>query len=175
VRLQNLLCLIRELPEAPETLEALRTACSDPSPEVRLQAAKGRGAEGRDLLLDLAESQVDDAVSAEAVSALDRELPFERTKAILDHALDGSRPKTARACLEALGRSGDAAAVELPLILALQREEADLRLAAANALGRAGSVAAVLPLQEAAERSPRDKELNQATREAIAEIQSRLH
>jgi hypothetical protein len=106
VRLQNLHFLIRELPEAPETLEALRTACSDPSPAIRLQGAKGLGAEGRGLLLDLAESLVDDAVSAEAVSILGRELPFERTKAILDRALDRRLPKTAHACTEALGQKG---------------------------------------------------------------------
>ena len=174
VRRQNLLVLVRELPEAPETLEALRAACSDPSPEIRLQAAKGLGAEGRDLLLDLAESLVDDGVSADAVATLDRELSFERTKAILDHALDRRLTKTARACLEALGRSGAAAAAEPPLLLALQREEADLRIAAATALGRVGSAAAVLPLKEATERSWLDRELHRAAHQAVTEIQARL-
>ena len=204
VRLQNLLLLIREFPGDPGTVEALRAACSDPSPEIRLRAAKELGAEGRDVLLELAESLEDDAVSAEAVSPLGRELPFERTRAILDRALRRRRLQTARACLEALGRSGDAAAVDVlakvmeqeqgelaaaaaralgatgspaaepPLILALQREQADLRVAAANALGRVGSAAAVLPLKEAAERSRLDRELRRATRQAIAEIQSRL-
>src|SRR5262245_43423334 len=47
VRLQNLLLLIRELPGDPATIEALRTACSDASPEIRLQAAAALGAEGR--------------------------------------------------------------------------------------------------------------------------------
>jgi HEAT repeat protein len=205
VRLQNLLCLIRELPEAPETHEALRTACADASPEVRLQAAKGLGAEGRDDLQGLTESRVDDAVRAEAVSALERELPFERTKAILDDALDRYHSKTACACLEALCKSGDAAAVdelgkalarepgelaaaaaqalgatgspaaEPALLLALQRQEADLRVAVAHALGRVGTAAAVLPLQEAAGGSWLDREWHRAVREEIAEIQSRLH
>ncbi len=204
VRLQNLRCLIRELPEAPETLEAIRAACSDRSPEIRLQAAKGLGSEGRDLLLDLAESLVDDTVSAEAVSTLDRELSLERTKAILDHALDRRLPKTVRACLEALGKSGDAAAVdelgkvlaleqgelaaaaaqalgatgspaaEPSLLLALQREQADLRVAAANALSRVGSATAVLPLKETAEGSWLDRELHRVAHQAIVEIQSRL-
>ena len=204
VRLQNLLFLIRELPAAPETREALRTACADASPEIRLQAAKGLGAAGRDVLLDLAGSRVDDAVRAEAVSVLDRELSFERTKAILDDALDRYHPKTARACLEALGKSGDAAAVdelgkvlalehnevavaaaqalgatgspaaEPALLLALQREEEDLRVAAASALGRVGTAAAVLPLAEVAGGSWLDRELHRAARQAIADIQSRL-
>ena len=169
-------------------------------------AAAALGAEGRDLLFDLAEShRVDDAMSAEAVSTLDRELSFERTRAVLDQALDRRRIRTARACLEALGKSGDAAAIdalakvialekgelatvaalalgatgspaaEPPLIDSLQREQADLRVAAASALGRVGSAAAVLPLKEATERSSwLDLDLRRATRQAIAEIQSRL-
>jgi HEAT repeat protein len=187
----------------PATVEALRTACSDPNPEIRLRAAKELGAEGRGVLLKLAESAGDDAVSAQAVSILDRELPFERVPAILERALNGHRHQTARVCVEALGRSGGAAAAGLlakvmahekcelaaaaaqalgmiagadaepPLILALQREQADLRVAAANALGHVGSAAAVLPLKEAVERS-HDHELRRATRQAIAEIQSRL-
>jgi len=43
------------------------------------------------------------------------------------------------------------------------------------ALGRIGSVAAVLPLQEAAAKPPRDREVDQAVRQAIAEIQSRIN
>jgi hypothetical protein len=174
VRLRNLLALAREFPNDPRTFEALRTACSDPSPEVRLQAAKELGAEGRDLLLDLAESLVDDAVSAEAVAALARALPLERTRAILDQALSRSRPETARACMAAFGKSGEAVAAEPPLVLVLQHEQADLRVAAANALGRVGTAAAVLPLKEAAERSWLDLELRRATSQAVAEIQSRL-
>jgi len=106
VRLRNLLLLLRELPEAPETREALRTACSDRSPIVRLGAARALGAEGRALLLELAESLEDDSVSAKAVSILDRELSFERMKAILDQALSKGLPKTAHACQEALGEKG---------------------------------------------------------------------
>jgi HEAT repeat protein len=204
VRLQNLLLLIRELPEDPETAEALRTACSDSSPEIRLRAAKELGVEGRDVLFKLAESPADDAVSAEAVSILDRELPLERTRAILDRARGLRHIQTARVCLEVLGRSGAADAVdalakvmeeevgalapdaaqalgatgspaaEPPLILALQRELADLRVAAAAALGHVGSVAAVLPLKEAAERSWLDLQLRRAAHQAIAEIHSRL-
>ena len=203
VRLQNLLLLLREFPGSPSTLEALRAACSDRSPATRLRAARELGAEGRDALLELAHSSVDDAVSAEALSSLDRELPFERTKALLENAWSTGRLKTALACVEMLGRGGAAAVgllaevlaqqnVELAaaaassleatgspdaepsLIQALQHEEAEVRVAAARALGHIGSVAAVLPLQEAAERSRLDLELRRATRQAIAEIHSRL-
>jgi HEAT repeat protein len=202
VRLQNLLLLIRELPGEPETVAALRAACSDPSPDIRLRAAKELGAEGRGILLELAEDVDHDEVSAEAVSVLDRELPFERVTAILDRALSRRRPRTVRACLEALGNSGDAAvevlakvleqdhgelapvaaralgatgspAAEPPLIQALERDPTDLRVAAAEALGRVGSVAAVLPLQGVAERFRFYLDLRRAARQAIAEIQSR--
>src|SRR5205814_361748 len=73
----------------------------------------------------------------------------------------------------ALGTTGNPAA-EPPLILALQAEHKDLQVAAANALARVGSTVAVLPLKELAERSSRDPDLLKATRQAIAEIQSRL-
>jgi HEAT repeat protein len=203
VRLRNLLVLAREHPGEPGTIETLRAACSDPSPQMRLRAAMALGSEGRDLLVELAESTEDDAISAQAVVAVGRELPFEHTRGILDHALRRRRLQTARSCLEALGHGGDAAAVDVlekvlaiekgelaaaaaralgatgspaaepPLLLALHSEKMDIRLAAATALGRAGSAAAVLPLKDAAE-SARDNELRRAIRQAIAEIQSRL-
>ena len=204
VRLQNLLLLIREHSENPRTAEVLRAACSDSRPEIRLRAAKELGTEGRGVLLEIAESLSDDSLCAEAVSTLGQDLPFERVQAILDRAQGVRRLRTARACLEVLGRSGTAAAVDALakvialekselaaaaaqalgetgspaaepwLIPALQREEKDLRVAAANALGRAGSAAAVMPLKEAAERSLLDFDLRRATRQAIAEIQARL-
>ena len=204
VRLQILLVLTQEFPQSPWTREALRTACSDPAPQVRLRAAKQLGAEGHRALLELAESPVDDAFRAEAISILDQELPFESARAIVDSAKGLRHLRTIRACLKVLGRSGVASAVDVltqvlagekgematvaaqalgtlgnpaaepALILALQREEEDLQVAAANALGRVGSVAAVPPLKEAAEHFPLDFDFRQATRQAIAEIQSRL-
>jgi hypothetical protein len=204
VRLQNLIVLAREFPGEPETVATLRTACYDPSYNIRLWAAKELGTEGHSFLFELAESLVvDDAVSAEAVSILGRELPFERLKAFLDQSSREHRPATARACLVAFGQSGDPAAVgtlaeimtlenelataaaqalgktgslaaEPSLIYALGSELADLRAAAVNALGHVGSTEAVIPLQEAAERSWHDLELRRAIRQAIAEIQSRL-
>jgi len=204
VRLRNLLVLIRGFPGEPGILETLRAACSDASAQVRLRAAMALGDEGRDVLVALAESVEDDSCAAQAVAHLGQDLPFERTRALLAQALRWRRSQTARACLEALGRSNDAADVEVlakvltvekgelaaaaalalgatgcpaaepPLLLALQREKADIRVAAATALGRAGSAAAVLPLKEAIERHPRDPDLRRATRQAIGEIQSRL-
>ena len=204
VRLSNLLLLVRELPGHPWTVEALRTACADPSPGIRLRAAQELGAEGRGVLFELAEGLQDDACSAHAVLHLAGELTCERTQSILFNALRGRRIHTARVCLDALGRSGDDAAVdalakvmaieqgdlalaaalalgatgspaaEPPLIEALERGQASLRVAAATALGRVGSADAVLPLKQASEGSWLDLELRRAARQAIAEIQSRL-
>jgi hypothetical protein len=174
VRLQSLRLLVLESPGDPRTVQTLHRACSDSSPKVRLWAAIELGAEGRDVLLELAESEEEDASSAQAISALGPELPFETTRAILVQALRGRHVQTARACLEALGRSGTPVAAEELLIQALQHETAEVQLAAANGLGRLGSAAAVLPLEEAAESFSHHPELVRATRQAIAEIQSRL-
>lgn len=204
VRLENLLLLAHEFPGEPATLQALCTACADPNPEIQMRAAKELGVEGRKVLLEVAELMDLDAVSAGAVSILGRELPVERAASILERALRMRRLQTALACLEALSNHGAATvdvvvavmeqeqgklavaaakalekigspAAEPSLILTLQREPADLQVAAAKALGRVGSVKAVSPLKEASERSWRDRELRRASRQAIAEIQSRLH
>ncbi len=207
VRLRNLLLLVHECARSPWTIKALRGACSDPNPQIRLRAGMELGAEGHDVLVALAKSKTDDDCSAQALRIVGRELTFEQMTAILDRALHARHMQTARACLEVLGGSGSAEAVnvlakvvvqeesevatvaaqalgmsaspaaETPLIQALYREWPDLRIAAAQALGRVGSARAVLPLQEAAsvaQRFPRDRDLFSTTRQAIAEIQSRL-
>jgi HEAT repeat protein len=202
VRLCNLVLLVRECAWGARTVETLRKACSDASPEVRLRAATELGAEGRDVLIELAEGKVDDALSAQAVSNLGSELSFERTETLLTRSLQRGRSKTALACLELLGKCGAAAvevlakamaseegelavaaaqalgmtgsvAAEPALLAALTREVTDLRVPAANALGRVGSAAAILPLKEAAGRSV-DPEVRGAIRQAVAEIQYRL-
>ncbi len=203
VRLRNLLLLAREFAGAPETLEALRAACTDASPRVRLRAAKELGDEGTKVLLETLESATSDAISAEAVTLLGRSLPIEQARALLHHSLRQRLHLTARACLEALAASTAAEdvdtlikvmtrehselaavaatslgtignpAAEPPLILALQSQRLDLQVAAANALARAGTTAAVLPLKELAESS-HPPDLLKAARQAIGEIQSRL-
>jgi HEAT repeat protein len=50
----------------------------------------------------------------------------------------------------------------------------DVRLAAAEALGRIGTAAAVLPLREAASAHPGDGVLRQVVRESVAAIRARL-
>lgn len=145
VRLSNLLLLVRGLPGDPRAAAALRTACTDASPQVRLRAAMELGAEGRDVLLKLAESMGNDDVSSRAVAALGRELPLERARAILNRALRGHHVQTARACLEVIGRSGAATAIDT-LARVLARENDEMAVAAAVALGSTGDAAAEPPL-----------------------------
>jgi HEAT repeat protein len=203
VRLQCLIALVRECPYDPRTAELLRSALADKSPEIRLRAAVTLGAKGRDTLLALATSE-DDVLAATAVVALGEALSVERAKSLLQRAVLTRQMATARACLEALGRIGGDAAVEIlsrilwieqgelatvavnaliatrrpsaepALIDALARNLKDLTVAAAEALGQIGSTAAVLPLREALARHPRDGALQRATRQAIRAIQARV-
>jgi hypothetical protein len=77
------------------------------------------------------------------------------------------------AAARALGTIEDPAA-EPPLIAALDREGPTVWPAIAEALGKVGSAAAVAPLRSMASRLPFDLGLRRASRQAIAEIQSRL-
>lgn len=149
-------------------------------------------------------STADDSCSARAVVALGERLPRARAEALLGDALLGRRPLTAWACVQVLGRMGGAAAVaplakvlltergavaaeaaralgatgvaaaERPLLDALERGLPELRVPVVEAMGRVGSVGAVPHLKAAEARHPDDKDLRQATRQAIAAIQSRL-
>jgi|SRR6185369_6432005 len=204
VRLQNLRLLALSHAREAETAEALRIACADESPAVRILAARELGAEGREVLRELAEAPTDDAASAEAVSLLGRDLPIERTRAILGRALHNQRVQTARACLEALG--GSTAGEDIfRLSEVMAHEKSELAAVAATALGSTGSPAAeellilALPRAEPADLQVAAanalarigtavavlplKELaertarptiRKAARRAIAEIQSRL-
>jgi hypothetical protein len=171
-RLCGLLMLSREFPKHPATREALLAARADPSEEVRLRAGIALREEGRETLVDLIRGVgTDDACAARAVVALGEVLPEELAADTLRRALGGAgRPQTAQACLEALGRLGRAAHEGL-LLEALARDDSGVSVAAARALGQAGTVAAVVPLHAAAERGG---EHRRAARQAIAEIQARV-
>ncbi len=164
VRLNCLLVLIREFPGDPRTAEALRLAGSDPSPRNRLRAAREMGEEGRPILQDLAEGLADDDCSAQAVALLEPDLTFEKTRTILAGSLRKRRVRTARACLEALGRWGAGASADAvtaadavkALTKVMTREQGELAAAAATALGEAGSPASEPALIEALRRESVD-------------------
>jgi hypothetical protein len=171
-RLRGVQMLSREFPHHAATREALLAAREDASAEVRLRAASFLGEEGRQTLVDLVEGTgTDDSCAARAIAALGDRLPVERAEAALRRALgEAGRPQTAQACLEALALLGRAEA-ETPIREALRSEDDAVALAAARAIGKVGTVAAVAALREAAERSG---EMRRAARQAIAEIQARL-
>ena len=202
VRYQNLKMLVEQFPLHSAVPAALRAACADPDPDIRLWAAPQAGEKGLAALLDMAEDESDED-AADAIEALGAHLPIDRARTILAHAVKNHRRRTACACLDLLGRSGgpaivesivevlstdegepavaaaralrtlDVPAAEVALIEALSRDVPGLPAAAAETLGRGGSAAAVLPLQEVAEVAT-DRQLLRAARQAVAEIQSRL-
>jgi len=170
VRLNNLLLLVHECAWGPKTEEALRIACSDRSSQVRLRAAIEMGPEGRGALLKLAESMKTDDCAAQAIRMLGRALTFERTTAILDQALTKNRLQTARACLEALGHSGTAEAVDA--LVEVVEEDGKLADAAALALGMTGSPAAEPPLIEILHSKGKRMILHQAAAKALGRVGS---
>jgi len=145
----------------------------------------------------------DDVAAGRAIAALHDHLTIEDAKEILGRALRSRRTETAHESLASLGRRADVTAVpviakvlaiekgelavtaaralaetglpaaEAPLLAALERDAPGLRVAAAEALGRVGSAAAVLPLKEI-ETQYRDDATRRAARQAVAAIQSRL-
>ncbi len=172
VRVQSLLVLAREFPRHPATRDALLAGCQDPSGEVRLRAGIALREDGRQTLLDLASgADVADSCAARAVEALRSRLPAERAEEALRRALAGAeRPLTARACLETLARLRRTEAEGL-MLDALRSRDGQVSLAAARALGKAGTVVAVPALRDAGEAGG---EMRRAARQAIAEIQARL-
>jgi hypothetical protein len=202
VRLRNLRILVREFGERPATHESLRASCADASPEVRLCAATALGDAGTGALLALAEDPtVDGKCRAGAVDALGQRLVRERLIAIFESAGRRRDVATACACLDRLGRAADTdalrrledvlkcdvpelaqaaaralgvAGAEPSLLAALHREEPAVRFAVVEALGRAGTGAAVPFLKDTAARHGDDADFGAAVREAVAVIHLRI-
>jgi HEAT repeat protein len=91
---------------------------------------------------------------------------------MLVHVLREGGGQLPVAAAQALALSGLPAA-EAPLIEALGRDDVDVRVAAAQALGHVGSTASIPSLKEARTRQG-EAEFDRAARQAIAEIQSRI-
>jgi len=171
VRLQIVLVLAREFVGHPATRLSLAGACHDPSAEVRLRAATALGEDGRDTLLALVSQEAaDDSCRARAIAALGVHFARPTLVAALQQARAAGRTLTACACLELLATSLHEDNEGL-LVEALSDSQTAVRLAAARALARIGTTAAVAPLLEAESAGG---ELRGAARQAIAEIQARL-
>ena len=171
VRRLSLRMLLREFPDHIATQRALRAAHSDPDAEVRLEAAIHQGTRGRETILaSIPNAEISDDCAARAVQALGDGLPVELAVKTLRQALTTGRLALARAILAAPGCARTEC--EGLLLEALASPDAGVAEAAALALGKAGTVAAVPALRELRERG--DPELRHVYRQAIAEIQSRL-
>ncbi len=204
VRLASLRTLTSEFASHEATRDALLAALEDDSMAVRLHAAIALGPGGQEALAGLAFERAPDDVAAQAIAALGPACPVDRAIARLRQARDAGQAATAMACIDRLGASGTApavdeligmlvsageslaaaaaralgrmgnAAVESPLIAALGHESGEVRVASAEALARVGTPLSVVPLREAASAHRLDPALRRAARQAVAEIQSRV-
>jgi hypothetical protein len=175
-----------------------------PEVALQAALALGEEAHGT-LLQIVGREQVEDHVAAHAAFALGDQLPVELGLSVLHRSLRLRRLATADACIHALGQAGGQEVAELlakvlsvepgplavaaaralatsatvesetALLRALSRDDPELVTAVIAALGRVGTAGAVLPIRDAAERSGASAELRRTARQAVAEIQARLH
>ena len=176
VRQRCLIALMEAHPADAATTDTLRRACSDASEDVRLTAALALGDEGHPVLRALASAAEGEACAARAIAALGTSLEPQDALAWLEASLEKRRHTVAVACIGTLGArglDGPAAGVETVLIeRCVTHSDETVRMATAEALGRVGSVAAVLPLQEAARQAGGSQ--RRALLSAAQAIQSRL-
>jgi HEAT repeat protein len=170
VRLENLFALAYECPGDPNTRVALHRACADRSHEIRVRAAAILGEDGRHTLIELVfAKRVEDKWAAQALTQLKGHLPPGTVKEILNRALHRRRVETARACLATLGTGGWPEGVAM-LASVMAREEGELAVVAAQALGQYGIGGAEEPLVMALARdAPR---LRVAAAEALGRVGS---
>jgi hypothetical protein len=175
VRLACLRTLILRHAQHPATRGTLEHACEDTSERVRLEAALARHDEGHDALRRLAREAKDEACAARALRALQAALDPTEGMNLLEAALDRARPAVAAICIDVLGRREPEllpAGFEPLLIRRALWQSDEVRAAAAVALGKMGTVAAVLPLQETAQKA--SGSLRRTIDDAVHAIQARL-
>jgi hypothetical protein len=173
VRLAALQTLRDQRPDHPATTSALEAARGDVDPRVRLTAASLLGVRngGGETLLALAlDEGVADDVSARAVAELRSHLKLDDARTILADALTARRLATAAACVDRLGRGNEDAEL---IARVLEREDAEVAVAAARALGRCGGADHVPLLREIEVRYPRTHAMAVACRGAVASIHTR--
>jgi hypothetical protein len=203
VRLRNLDVLQREYPTSEEARRASLAAVSHSSPELKLAGAAGLGDEAAGVMRSIAEGTSHDAgLRVEAVHHLEtrcsRVVCLPILRALLGNASRDARTAALDALVRlrdvecvgllerlaaregaerpavawALGALGDAS-VEPSLLALLSMVDAATRIAAAKALSRVGTIAAVEPLLAYTTGLTADSELKRTARDAIAAIQSR--
>jgi len=204
VRLWNLLQLQEQFAGTPEAGEASRADLGDPSPWVRLSAARFLRDEGHGALEGLTRDRgVPEQAAAEAVALLPARGDNERAGPVLLTVLKTRTGEARRQAIQELGRLRHPPALG-PLIVLLERADPRTAAAAASALGSLGDAKAEPALVKAVETDERelrlaaaralgslgnvrsvepllallqrrlDAESRQGIREAIGAIQSRL-
>jgi HEAT repeat protein len=149
VRLWNLSLLQQHFPALPATKEASHAGLSDPSPWVRLAAARFLPDEGNEVLRSLvADERAPAYASAEAVSLLAARLPSEEAGPLLIAALKGRSGETRRQAIQELGRLKFGRALG-PLCVLLEHGDPRTAATAAEALGAIGDAKAESHLVEA--------------------------
>jgi hypothetical protein len=143
VRLNNLRAAIREAPGSAQTRAALMAATGDRDTSVRLRAGLALGADGRDALVSVADSDAAGDTEVEtALEALGADVPVVLVARVLRRSVGvnldrpPSLPRAARACVAALARAPAADAISL--LQALLLASASLADDAARVLGRIG-------------------------------------
>jgi HEAT repeat protein len=188
-------------PGSEITNQTIDRALVSEHPELRLEAALLMGEQGRQVLREIAlDSALHDSLRVRAVEQLTRASWAETTIPVLEQLLDcgvarvlraavvglgryrhqpavarlmalaESEVETVRLVAEALGRIGDQMA-EPTLIDLLGHRDRQVVTAAARALGSAGTILAVVPLQELARRS---RKIAGVAEESVRRIQGRV-
>jgi hypothetical protein len=159
VRLWNLWQLHEQFPETPEAGEASQEDLKDPSPWVRLAAARFLKDEGLEVLERLAQERgVPESAAAEAVTLLAARYPGPRAGPLLLTALKTHSGEARVEAVQELGRIRYHPASG-PLIVLLDRADPRTAAAAAGALAALGDAAAEPTLLKAVDSDARELRL----------------
>jgi HEAT repeat protein len=162
VRLWNLLQLHEQFPETKSAREASQEDLKDPSPWVRLAAARFLKAEGLQVLEHLARDRVvPESAAAEAVALLAARYPAAQAGPLLLTALKTHSGEARRQAVEELGRIRYVPA-RGALIVLLDTADPQTASTAAAALAGIGEATAEGPLLKAMESDARELRLASA-------------
>ena len=168
VRLWNLLALQERFGHSPEAHEASREDLDDPSPWVRLSAARFLREGERPTLAGLArDPAVPDQAASEAIALLAARAPADEVGPFLVTVLKTRSGEARRQAMEELGRLRHAPAFG-PLVVLLERSDPGTAAAAAQSLGLLGDARAERALLKAVESEA--YELRLAAARALASV-----
>jgi len=159
VRLLSLSQLLEQFPETAEAREASQEDLKDPSPWVRLAAARFLKEDGLAVLEHLAQDRsIPESAAAEALALLAARYPAARAGPLLVTALKTHSGEARRQAVEELGRIRFGLA-RGPLMVLLEHADPRTSAAAAAALGAYGDVSVEPALLKAMESDARELRL----------------